>query len=73
MVKVIIEFMDLSMMEWHKLRIDLSYENAIFWNIIDCSFQSKNTLYIIYYYKQQFLLPMCQINGKFNLTEKLLT
>lgn len=67
MIKVIIESMDLNMMEWHKLRIDLLSENTIFWNIIDCSFQRKNTLYIIYYYKQQFLLPMCQINEKFNL------
>lgn len=51
----------------------LSTENAIFWNIIDYGFQRNNTLYIIYYYLQQFLLPMCQINGKFHLTEKLLT
>lgn len=67
------EFVDLSIMERHKLRIVLSSENVRFSNIIDYSFQSKNTLFIIYYYRQQFLLPMCQINGKFNLTEKLLT
>lgn len=35
--------------------------------------QSKNTLHIIYYYLQQFILPMCQINRKLHLIEKLLT
>lgn len=49
MIKIMIDFMYLSMMVWHKLRIGLSAKNTIFWNIIDYSFQGKNTLYIIYY------------------------
>lgn len=46
---------------------------TIFWKVIDYSFQSRNTLYIIYYYQQPFLLPICQINGKFHQAETLLT
>lgn len=46
---------------------------TIFWKVIDYSFQSRNTLYIICYYQWPFLLPICQINGKFHQAEKLLT
>lgn len=46
---------------------------TIFWKVIDYSFQSSNTLYIIYYYQRPFLLPICQINGKFHQAETLLT